>query len=90
MSYEAEATYGTAAKVWWALTWRIFPTALLGSLIIGFVIGLISGALKTDVNAASIFAGILGFAFGLWVMLFMIRRLMTKGFGRYRLAVMVK
>lgn len=90
MSYEAEATYGTAAKVWWALTWRILPTAILGSLIIGFVIGLISGAMQTDINAASVFAGILGFAFGLWVMLFMIRRLMTKGFGRYRLAVMVK
>lgn len=90
MSYEAEATYGTAARVWWAMTWRILPTAILGALIIGFVIGLISGAMNTDVNTAAAFSGIVGFAFGLWVMLFMIRRLMTKGFGRYRLAVMVK
>lgn len=90
MSYEAEPTYETALKVWWALFWRIMPTAIAGAILIGFVIGLASGALNIDVNAASIFSGILGFVFGMWVILFMIRRLMVKGFGRYRLAVMVK
>ena len=63
--------------------------------MVGLVFGAVSGATKMDMESMSpvlIFVMILLLAFYLWVPMFVIRRLMTKGFGfgRYQLVILVK
>lgn len=76
-------------KLWWAYTWRsVLVSILLGivivavaSLIVSFVYPHVD---VTETNAS--FGGLLSFIAGIWVM----KRLLTKGFGGYKLVVVEK
>jgi hypothetical protein len=98
VSYEAEPTYQTALKLWWAMVWRFVPVIVIcivvASIAIGVVsamIGVATGMEKEQVQNMGAVAGFfVGLVLNVLVSIWLIRRLMTKGFGRFRLAVMVK
>jgi len=90
MQNEVEPTLGLGLKLWWASFWRIMPLVLIGSFVVGFIIGILGLILGVDNKALNIVAGIAGGVFGIYVSAFIFRRLMVKGFGRYRLAVVEK
>lgn len=79
-----------ALQVWWALMWRTFPLALIAGTLAGMVIGSIAallGATPADVQTPSALAGAI---LGIFVSVRVIRHLMSKGFGQYRLTVVTK
>ncbi len=79
-----------ALQIWWAMTWRIIPFALLGGMVVGLIIGLIAGIMKADPSSIEAPATLAGLLLGLFISVRVIMRLMTKGFGEYRLAVVRK
>jgi len=89
---EVEATFGKAAKAWWALTWRAVLLALLSAFLVGVVFGIFETVLNVDTHSGGIVAinGTAGAVVGVYVSIWVMRRLMTKGFGRFRLALVEK
>lgn len=79
-----------ALQVWWALTWRSMPLALVAAMLAGAVIGLLTGVLGGGPEDVQVPAGICGFLIGLFVTIKVVKYLMTKGFGQYRLVVVKK
>ncbi len=76
-----------ALKIWWAMLWRTIPLAVLASFLAGIVIGTISSVMGVDPNEVKIPASIAGGLLGLYVSVKVIKHLMTKGFGDYKLVV---
>lgn len=76
-----------ALKLWWAMTWRIVPFAILAGMAAGFVIGIIATVTQTPPEAMQGAATLAGAAIGIFLTVKIIKRLMTKGFGDYRLVV---
>lgn len=88
MRNEVEANYSTALKLWWALIWRTVPLAMAGAFVIGLVLGIIVGV--TGLGLSPIVSGVFGLVWGAFASVWVIKRLMTKGFGNYRLAILEK
>lgn len=95
---EVEPTYLMALRFWWAWLWRqglvLIPTLFLliaATTLILVIVGKAAGMSQEEVSAI---AGPMGFVLGLGVgcfaQLYIIRRLMTKGFGRFRIAIVEK
>ncbi len=78
-----------ALRTLWALMWRSMPLAFIAGIVIGAVIGATAAIIGVDIQSQGFkittqLAGVaVGFAASVWIM----RRLMTKGFGRYKLLV---
>tara|TARA_R110001592_G_scaffold16881_7_gene71512 strand:- start:40084 stop:40350 length:267 start_codon:yes stop_codon:yes gene_type:complete len=79
-----------ALQVWWALTWRTIPLAILGGIAVGVVIGVIVAVMQADKDAVQMPATLGGGLVGLFITVKVIKYLMTKGFGEYRLTVVKK
>ncbi len=79
-----------ALKIWWALSWRTLIMAFLVSFLASIIINAIAhmaGASPADVQVPAAIAGGL---LGLYVSVKVIKYLMTKGFGDYRLVLVRK
>jgi hypothetical protein len=81
-----------ALKVWWAISWRSVCLSVLGGIAAGIVTGIIAAILKHGFgvdagHVGTIFSGALGFGIGIYFSAWAVHRLMTKGFGKYRLLV---
>lgn len=87
---EQVPTLGIAAKAWWALTWRSLLCAVVVGTVWGFVIGIIASIAGWQQGGMTLLAGVGGFFLGAYVSIRIMRRLMIKGFGRYRLSVVEK
>lgn len=74
-------------KVWWALTWRAVLFAILASMLVGLVIGILGSMMGESQENLQGPAAVSGGLVGLFVSVRVIRYLLTKGFGRYRLVV---
>jgi len=85
-----EPTDKLAIQIWWALTWRSVPLSMLAAFLFAFIIGLIAGLTKTDPHSLSVPGAIGGALIGLFITVKIIKRLMTKGFGEYRLVIVKK
>ena len=82
-----EPTDLLSLKVWWAFTWRAVLFAMLAGALAGLVIGIIGTSLgesPENLQGPSTFAGAV---LGLFISVRVFRRLMTNGFGRYKLVV---
>lgn len=90
MQHEVEPTLGLGLRLWWASFWRIMPIVIIGSFVIGFIIGVLGYVIGVDTKILNTFAGIMGGVFGIYISAIIFKRLMVKGFGRYRLAVVEK
>ena len=86
MRGEIEVTYSLAFKVWWAIMWRTLPLALLAGVALGFVFGIASAV--TGLMLPQYVHAMIGLCGGMAVCLWVLKRLMTNGFGKYRLAVL--
>ena len=90
MNYEVEPTIGMGLKLWWAFTWRGAFFGILGAVLIGVVLGVVGAVIKLDPLVVGIASGVTGLIYGIYMMAWAVRRLMIKGFGRYRLVVVEK
>ncbi len=82
-----EPTDLIALKLWWAMTWRTLPLALGAGMIVGMVIGAIvgvTGGRPEEVQGPAAFAGAV---VGVFVTVKVLKWLMVKGFGQYKLVV---
>jgi len=85
-----EPTDILALKLWWALVWRSVPISLISGAILGGFIGAIVAATGGSPESVQLPAGIAGFLVGIFIAVKVIRHLMTKGFGEYRLSIVKK
>tara|TARA_B100001989_G_scaffold252821_1_gene236406 strand:- start:702 stop:971 length:270 start_codon:yes stop_codon:yes gene_type:complete len=88
--YTEEPTDLLALKVWWATVWRALPISFVAGAVVGAIIGIIVAIMGSSPEAVQAPAGLAGFLIGIFVMVKVIKRLMTNGFGEYRLAVIKK
>jgi len=90
MNNIVEPSFLLAVKVWWAWAWRSMLTVLALSMLAGFFFGIMGALMGIEQNTVSTIAGLTGFCIGLYFTVFFIKRLMVKGFGKYRLQVVEK
>lgn len=87
-------TMKLALQVWWAFLWRSLLAALFAGIVIGVLLGIIMGivAIATGLNMETLKAvsTLLGGILGLYVSVWILHRMMTVGFGKYRLVVTKK
>lgn len=82
-----QPSWGLSLKVWWAMTWRILPLALIAGFLMGMVAGIAGQAMAMPTDQTLNLAKILGALAGAVVSVIIIRRLMERGFGNMRLVV---
>lgn len=87
MNHDVEPTIGIGLKLWWAFTWRGAFFGVLGAIAIGVVLGIVGALIKLDPVIVAMASGIIGLVYGIYMMAWAVRRVMIKGFGRYRLTV---
>ena len=75
-------------QVWWAWLWRVLPLTFFLGFLIGFTIGMAAQIFGFPVP--TLLVSLLGLPVGIVVSVKMMQRLMTKGFGKYRLVVVKK
>ncbi len=85
-----EFTWKGALMVFWALTWRFFVILFPVAILIGLIFGAVSFFMGVEKDVAVARAGILGQIAAIPVYILVIKRLFSKGFGKYRLAVLEK
>lgn len=90
MSTELEATWFTGLRVWWAWFWRTMLIVLIVSFIGGLVVGVLSAIIGLGEALASVLGMFVGLGVGFYFGPAVFKRMMTKGFGKYRLAVVTK
>ena len=81
-------TLKLAILVWWVQLWRTMLFVILGSVAVGFTLAIVQRIIGVDLPP--FISGIAGGIVGFIVVIKVIERLMTKGFGKYRLAVVKK
>ena len=87
---ELPATYKTALKLWWAQTWRMWLFLIIGIIPL-MILPIILQLLGLSQLVGATLGGVVGLSMGVFIFMFVIRRLMIKGFGRkYRLAIVEK
>lgn len=84
---ELEVTFGRAAQVWWAFTWRATLYALLSGAIIGVVVGLICAVFGSDPQRLLPFNLLLGAAVGILASIWVISKILNKKFSSFRVAL---
>ena len=79
-----------ALKVWWAFTWRVTLVGILIGVLLSFISEFIrTVTLGPNLITAFVFF-LLAFIFVIGSQTWVFNRLMTKGFGKYRLVVVNK
>ena len=84
---EVEVTWGKTIKFWWAWMWRAMLLALAGGLLIGVLFGIISALLGIQ---APILSGILSFLVGIFSSFYMLKKVLNKDFGDFRIVLISK
>ncbi|MEM6810997.1 MAG: hypothetical protein AAF549_00845 [Pseudomonadota bacterium] len=87
---EEEPTWFWGLRVWWAWFWRYLLIVVILSALVGGGIGAIGALIGLASDTTASIGGGAGFLVGIIFMPFVFKRLMTKGFGKYRLAVVHK
>ena len=89
---ELEVTWGRTARIWWALLWR----GLIATICVVVVAGIIGGAMGAigflmgvDEETLTVLAGIIGFAIGLLSQPVVIRMILNRDYGEFRLALVL-
>jgi ABC-type amino acid transport system permease subunit len=80
-----DITYGRAARIWWAWTWRSLLIAVVLGVAIGFAIGFFGAAIgfrhTSVVNVVC--AGAAGIFAGIWVL----AKILKKNFAGFRIVL---
>jgi ABC-type amino acid transport system permease subunit len=95
---EDQLTRGDWLQLVWGFFWRglvftvasVLVSAVIGFLV-GFLVGMVCSALgvppETYLLPLKVFNGLLGFAVGVWLLMFYLRWLLRSRFGSLRLAL---
>lgn len=83
-------TWLGALSVFWALTWRTLIIGVPLAMIIGGIIGFVGYTQGVEQDQIATYGGIVAQFIVIPVYVYVIRRLFTKGFGKYRLQVVEK
>jgi hypothetical protein len=89
MSIEVTPTYENVLRVWWAYSWR---WVAVGAVAFAVMFGLLflCHLAKLDTEIITKAEPAISFAISVLASQWVIRRLLTKGFGRFRLAMVEK
>lgn len=79
-----------ALQIWWAMAWRSIPLVIICSILASLAISLVITIVGIDPKAMQGPSMLIGAIVGLYVSIKVIKYLMTKGFGEYRLVVVKK
>lgn len=85
-----EPTEKLAFQLWWAITWRSLAASVLAVLIFGQLIATIIYLTGGSIESVQWPANIAAFILGIYIAVQVVKHLMTKGFGEYRLAIIKK
>jgi hypothetical protein len=80
----------TALRVWWGLTWRALLLTLAAGAVSGFLLGVIFGFAHVPDQLSKRIAALVNVPLGVYLGVWVVRRMMTHGFGRYRLVVKLR
>jgi len=88
---EVEVTFGRAARIWWAWLWRTVLATVLISVVFGLLIGLLE-RLMPDVlvllpDSTLRLGRFAGIAFGCLIGIGMMRHVLRRSFGGFRIAL---
>ena len=90
MRYEETPSAGLAIKIWWALTWRTFLIGMAILLPLIFISAIVFASMGLGKEQAVKIINLLTTPVLIPVTIYVIYRMTTKGFGRYRLTAMEK
>jgi uncharacterized protein YneF (UPF0154 family) len=78
-----DITFGRAAKIWWAWTWRSMLIGVVLGIAIGFVIGIFSATVGLrHASVVKVVCGIIVFIIvGIWI----VTRILKKYFAGFRI-----
>jgi len=90
MPIEVMPTYDNVLRVWWAYSWRWGAAGAVVAFAVMFAVQFLAIAAKMDIETVKKAEPVLGFIISVLASQWVIRRLLTKGFGRFRLALVEK
>jgi len=83
---EFAVTWKRAAIVWWSLVWRWALFSVLAGFIAGFATGLVLAA-SGVVEGVEVYGQIAGVVVGVPVGIWVVKTVLMKEFGRFRIAL---
>jgi hypothetical protein len=83
---EFAVTWKRATIIWWSLFWRWVLFSVLAGFIAGFVLGLVLAAFG-KVEDAEVYGQIAGVIVGIPVGIWVVKKVLVKEFGRFRIAL---
>jgi len=84
---EIENTWKRAAVFWWAFSWRSLLYVLPATMILGALAGAIFVAISVPIEPYAIYFNIVGGFVWLAISLWIIKSLLSKSFGGFRVAL---
>lgn len=84
-----EVTWRIALKMWWWIIWRSLLVAIIGSIILGFFVGITLGLIGINSVTIQIIGGLLGGIFGIGVNVFFFKKIIGRKFENFTI-VLVK
>lgn len=88
---EMEVTFARAARIWWAWLWRTLLVTVLASVALGLLVGLsarlLPGLFSTAPGAITHLGRIAGGLFGCVIGIGMMRYILRRSFGGFRVAL---
>lgn len=85
---ELEPTLRMTLRVWWSLEWRSLLMAIGFGLCFGVVLGLVAHFMGVDMQKIRPLTVIGGLLIGVGAKIYVVRGMLTRDFGRYRIAVL--
>ena len=80
----------TALKIWWALTWRALLLTILVGFASGFILAVIFKIAGVAEEDAKDIIALINLPLGIYLGVKVLHRMMTHGFGRYRLVIKLR
>lgn len=84
---EIDSTFLIALRVWWAWCWRTMLLALGAAFLFGFIVGVVGTVAGLDKNSVTYLGGAGGFVLGLYFSVHVMKRILNKSFGGFRVAL---
>lgn len=85
---EIEASWKEAFIVWWAYCWRTLVLALPAGWIMGILLGIALAQAEIPFEGNEIYAQVLGALIGTSISIWVLKYLLSKNFGSFRVAVL--
>lgn len=85
-----EPTLEHALIIWWAWAWRAVLLIIGLGLVTGFAVGLVGALMGLPKETVSTMAGFAGFILGVGASVYVLKRILRKDFGDFRICLLAK